>query len=286
MAGCAARTGEGFDHKTLGVGLITWAIKHEVLKIALSYGPHAFMLSFGDPRPYAAPIKQAGCRLICQVQDVVQAKLALEAGADLIVAEGTEAGGHGGVRATLSLVPAVVDAVGSVPVVAAGGIADGRGLAAALMLGAHGALMGTRFYASPEALGHYSAKQRIAQAAGSETVRTRVFDIVRGYEWPGGETGRALSNAFSRSWHGREGELAIAAHSEGPAFLTAVQNGDCDTMMVWASEAIDLIKSIEGAGELVSRIAAEAEARLRSVQELTSHWQTALSMSNRIRGLI
>ena len=152
-----------------------------MLDLALSYRPDAFMLSFGDPRPYAQAIKAADCKLICQVQTVAQARVALEAGADLLVAEGNEAGGHGGARSTLPLVPAVADAVAPVPVVAAGGIADGRGLAAALMLGAQGALMGTRFCASVEALGQPAAKERIVSASGDDTARTRVFDIVRGY---------------------------------------------------------------------------------------------------------
>ncbi|MES3012178.1 MAG: nitronate monooxygenase, partial [Pseudomonadota bacterium] len=138
--------------KAWGVGLITWSVDRSIVELVLSYRPQAVMLSFGDPRPHAAVIKAAGCRLICQVQDLAGARLACEAGADLIVAQGTEAGGHGGGRATLALVPAVVDAVTPIPVVAAGGIADGRGLAAVLMLGAHGALIGTRFYASDEAL--------------------------------------------------------------------------------------------------------------------------------------
>ena len=163
-----------------GVGLITWAIKREALDLALSYRPSAFVLSFGDPRPYAEAVRSAGCKLICQVQDVEQARVAKEAGADLIVAEGKEAGGHSGARSTLPLVPAVVDAVAPIPIVAAGGIADGRGLAAALMLGAHGALLGTRFYASIEAIGTDAAKARIAGAAGDDTARSRVFDIVRG----------------------------------------------------------------------------------------------------------
>src|SRR6185295_11375309 len=108
-----------------GVGLITWSIDRSVLDLALDYRPAAVLLSFGDPRPYAPAIKSARCKLICQVQDMGQALVAREAGADIIVAEGTEAGGHGGVRATLPFVPAVVDAVAPVPVVAAGGIGDG-----------------------------------------------------------------------------------------------------------------------------------------------------------------
>ncbi|MBA4115836.1 MAG: nitronate monooxygenase [Rubrobacter sp.] len=135
-----------------GVGLITWATTPETVQLALSYEPHALMLSFGDPRPYVPAIKEVGCKLICQVQDLAGARAAKAAGADVIVAQGTEAGGHGATRATLPLVPAVVDAVAPMPVLAAGGIADGRGLAAALMLGAQGVLMGTRFYAATESL--------------------------------------------------------------------------------------------------------------------------------------
>jgi len=150
-----------------GVGLITWSIDRSVLDLALGYRHAAFMLSFGDPRPYAQVIKSAGCKLICQVQDLQGARLAQEAGADIIVAQGTEGGGHASGRATLPLVPAVMDAVAPTPVVAAGGIADGRGLAAALMLGGQGALIGTRFYASAEALGQERAKQRIVAAQGN-----------------------------------------------------------------------------------------------------------------------
>lgn len=247
-----------------GVGLITWAANPELVALALTYRPHAFMLSFGDPMPYVAAIKAAGCKLICQVQDLDSARQARDAGADLIVAQGTEGGGHGGVRATLPLVPAVVDAVAPIPVIAAGGIADGRGLAAALMLGAQGALLGTRFYACTEALGHERAKQRIADAVGGETARTRVFDIVRGYDWPGGYTGRAIVNRFMQRWQGQEGALATDVESERGAFYEAAQAGDTDTAMVWAGEVVDLIDRIEDAATLVERIGQGAEAQLRA----------------------
>src|SRR5215218_9025552 len=133
-----------------GVGFITWHADRESVDLALSYNPSVVFLSFGDPLKYAPLIKAAGCSLICQVQEVEEARQAVAAGADVIVAQGSEAGGHGAVRATLPLVPAVVDAVAPIPVLAAGGIADGRGLAAALMLGAQGAVLGTRFSAASE----------------------------------------------------------------------------------------------------------------------------------------
>ncbi len=246
-----------------GVGLITWSIERPVFDLVMGYRPDAFMLSFGDPRPYAQAIKSAGCKLICQVQDLQGARLAQEAGADLIVAQGTQAGGHASRRATLPLVPAVADAVAPTPVVAAGGIADGRGLAAALMLGAHGALIGTRFYASTEALGQERAKYRIVAAQGDQTARTRVFDIVRGYAWPPQYTGRALRNRFMDRWDSRESDLAAALEAERPAYQVSTREGDYDTAMVWAGEAVDLIESVESAAALVARIGSEAEAQLQ-----------------------
>jgi len=246
-----------------GVGLITWSVDRGIIDLVLGYQPHAVMLSFGDPRPYVPAIKSAGCRLICQVQNVEDAQMAQQAGADIIVAQGTEAGGHGGSRATLPLVPAVVDAVAPIPVVVAGGIADGRGLAAALMLGAYGALIGTRFYASTEALGQDRAKHRIVAARGNETARTRVFDIVRGYAWPGAYTGRALHNRFMMRWDGSESDLAAALEAERTVYQVAARDGDYDTAVVWAGEVVDLIKRVEGAATLVARISAEAETQLR-----------------------
>ncbi|MGB7480701.1 MAG: nitronate monooxygenase [Burkholderiaceae bacterium] len=259
-----------------GVGLITWAADDALLRYVLEFQPHAVMLSFGDPRRFAAAIKDAGCKLICQVQDIAGARLAQEAGADLIVAQGTEGGGHGAVRATLPLVPAVVDSVAPLPVIAAGGIADGRGLAAALMLGAQGALLGTRFFASTEALGSAAIKARLVEAGGEQTQRTRVFDIVRGYHWPAGFTGRALRNRFMARWDNDEAGLARALETEQQAFQAAVAADDHDTVMVWASEAVDLIHSTEPAATLVARICLQAEAQLRNGARLIDETPFAL----------
>ena len=198
-----------------GVGLITWYASPEVVDLALSYHPAAFLLSFGDVRPYVDAIKAAGCTLLCQVQDVEAAREAVAAGADFIVAQGQRGRWPWRLRATLPLVPAVVDAVAPVPVLAAGGIADGRGLAAALMLGAQGAMLGTRFSAASEALTHERAKARMVAARAADTVQTRVFDIIRGYgAWPAPFAARALRNDFFARWHGREGELEAALETE------------------------------------------------------------------------
>jgi nitronate monooxygenase len=248
-----------------GVGLITWYASPEVVELALSYRPAVFLLSFGDVRPYADAIKAAGCTLFCQVQDIDAAREAVAAGADFIVAQGNEAGGHSAVRATLPLVPAVVDAVAPMPVLAAGGIADGRGLAAALMLGAQGALLGTRFAAASEALTHERAKARMVAAHAADTVQTRVFDIIRGYgAWPAPFAARALRNAFFARWEGREGDLEAALAMEQPVYERAVATGDVTTAMILAGEAVDLIDAVVPAAELVRQIGAEAVAQLRA----------------------
>lgn len=252
----------------VGCGFITWSLaeRSHLLDRALDHKPAAVMLSFGDPKPFVAAIKRAGAQMICQVQSVAQAVEAADLGADIVVAQGTEAGGHGASRSTLALVPAVVDAVRErneqVVVVAAGGIADGRGLAAALMLGAHGVLVGTRFLASNEALTPAPAKARILAARGDDTLRTRVFDIARRLDWPAIYTGRALRNDFSRQWHGREAELERSLPAEAPRYAKAAEANDVDTAVVFAGEAVDLVHRIEPARDIVSSIVRDAEAAL------------------------
>lgn len=254
----------------VGCGFITWSMarRPEVLDLALARKPAVVMLSFGDPRPFGAKIKAAGTRLICQVQTMAHTQQALEAGADVIVAQGAEAGGHGSTRATLPFVPAVVDAVAraapEVVVVAAGGIADGRGLAAALMLGAEGVLVGTRFYASEEAAAHPAAKARAAAASGEETVRTSTTDIVRKIDWPAEFTIRVLRNQFVDAWHGAEDRLMAAREREQPRYQAAVAAGDFSTACVIVGEAVALIGGVAPAREIVERMVREAETALQA----------------------
>jgi nitronate monooxygenase len=138
------------------------------------------------------------------------------------------------------------------------------------MLGAQGALLGTRFYASKEALGHDAAKQRIAAAEGDHTGLTYAFDVVRGLPWPAAYPGRALRNRFMERWDGRERALAEVTEVEGPAYQEAVHRADYETAVVWAGEAVDLVDRVEGAAALVWRISAEAEARLRCAAALVA----------------
>lgn len=244
-----------------GVGFITWSLARQpqLVDLALDAGARAIMLSFSDPAPFAARIKARGALMICQVQSDETAKLALDAGADVLVAQGTDAGGHGGTRGTMSLVPAIVDlAAGRVPVVAAGGIADGRGLAASLALGAAGVLMGTRFYACQEADGADEAKRRICAAGGGDTTRGILFDIARQNVWPEPYTGRCLVNEHVRRWKGREVELMQQARSVGAEYAAARAAGNFDVAAVIAGEAVGLIHDIPTAREIIDRMVKQA----------------------------
>ena len=245
-----------------GIGFITWSMakQPELLDIALEARPRAIMLSFGDPQPFAPRIKAAGSLLICQVQTEDMARQALDAGADILIAQGTEAGGHGASRTTLDIVPAIVDlAAGRVPVVAAGGIADGRGLAAMIVMGASGVLLGTRFYASVECDGAVEAKKRICAATASDTLRGMIFDISRKIWWPAPFTARTLINDHARRWAGRETELVHSVEAVAAEYNAARDAGNYDVAAVFAGQAVGLIHDIPPAAEIVERIVTEAD---------------------------
>jgi nitronate monooxygenase len=246
-----------------GVGFQSWAVDVGTVERALQFSPRAVMLSFGDPRPFIGPIRDAGAVLIIQATDLEEARQAVDLGADVIVAQGTESGGHGARRgrSTLPFVPIVVDLAAPVPVLAAGGIADGRGVAAALVLGAAGALIGTRFQASAEALVDPSISKAILEGQGEDTERSTVLDIARGSRWPAEYPGRTLSHPFLDEWRGREDELAADAGAKR-AYQEGVKRGDLTPIPVWASEAIDLINDLPPAAELVGTLAAQAEDAL------------------------
>ena len=183
----------------------------------------------------------------------------MDLGADVIVAQGTEGGGHGARRgrSTLPFVPIVVDLAAPTPVLAAGGIADGRGVAAVLALGAAGALLGTRFQATAEALADPSISQAILAGRGEDTERSTVLDIARGSRWPSKYSGRTLGHPFLDQWRGREAELAADADAQR-AYRDGVARGDLPPLPVWASEAIDLISDLPSAADLAGVLAAQA----------------------------
>lgn len=199
--------------------------------------------------------------LISQVQTVADARRAVQVGADIIIAQGQDSGGHGRRgRGTMSLVPAIVDAVGPVPVVAAGGIADGRGLAAALMLGAAGVTLGTRLYASNESISDPAADELLVSRSGDDTVRTAAFDDIRGPAWPVGYDGRVIVNSFVGSWDDRHGTQRETLED---TYRGAADN-DYSIQPLWAGEGLDLIDAITPAAEIIARIVADASRLLET----------------------
>ena len=258
----------------VGCGLITWSLaqKPELLDEVLDRSPKALMLSFGAPVRFAERIKAAGVPLICQIQTLAHARVAIEANADVIVAQGGEAGGHGGARAVLTLVPEIADLLAreapDTVLVAAGGIADGRGLAAALMLGADGVLVGSRFVASTEAVISEGFRQAIIAADGDSTVKTHVMDIVRGYEWPKEFSGRALNDGFIARWHGREAALSAPDTNavERERFWAGFSDGDTDRAGLFVGEAVGLIHDVRAAGSIIDEMVAEADRLLAEAE--------------------
>jgi nitronate monooxygenase len=248
-----------------GIGFLTWGLTHEVLDAAIAQEPSAIMLSFGDPKPFVDTIRATDIAVMVQVTSMEEARRALEVGADVIVAQGSEAGGHGGGRATLPFVPAVVDIAGTTPVLAAGGIADGRGLAAALTLGAAGAMIGTRFEATPEALLDADEVEAIIAAQTVDTTRGRAIDVASGAAWPEQYPARTLRNRFTDEWQGRESELDDSVRQ---LYLDAVARRDFDYVPIWAGEAVDMVTGSNDAAVVVAQIVAQADRAIDAVGRL------------------
>ena len=245
----------------VGIGFIAFALaeRPDTLQVALDANPVAIQLSFGDPRPFASSIHDHGTLLICQVQSDEEIERALEAEADVLIAQGRDSGGHGrGDRGTMGLVPSLVDRVTPLPVAAAGGIADGRGLAAAIALGAGGVSLGTRFLASPEANSNAAEAAAVLAGRSIDTVRTSVVDVIRGPRWPDGLDGRILRNRLTESWNGREDDEATRR-----LYLES-RPDDRTIRETWAGEGVDLITTLEPAAAMVETIAAEAANALNA----------------------
>jgi NAD(P)H-dependent flavin oxidoreductase YrpB (nitropropane dioxygenase family) len=204
-----------------------------------------------------------------QADTLDEAQRAAEAGADVIVAQGTEGGGHVGVMATLPLARMVIRALPDMPVVVAGGIADGPGIASALVLGGDGALLGTRFLATNEAPLPDGYKRAIVESDGHDTLISEIPDIVSGTVWPGAYA-RVRRNAFMNEWIGREGELRRRWREVLPQIQAARAAGDAERGTLLMGEDAGLIDSIEPAAALVERLAADAETALRERARLLS----------------
>jgi nitronate monooxygenase len=259
----------GATDKPWGVGFLSWALEKDALAWVLEQRPHAVMLSFGDPSPYAEMVLKAGIALLIQVTDLEEAARAVDVGATFVVAQGSEAGGHGGGRATLPFVPAVIDAVGPTSVLVAGGIADGRGVAAALALGGAGAVIGTRFEACDESLISSGLREVLLDRKGSDTERTHLLDVARGSQWPSRYSARVVTNPFLDQWRGRELELLQDAEALS-TYKAAAKRNDPAAVSIWAGECLDLIHEIRGAEGLVGELAADAEEQLRRALDVTA----------------
>ena len=260
----------------LGCGFITWKLDQDasaldwLLDQPADQRPRAVMLSFGDPRPYAARIARAGVDLICQVQQLAQLPQAIEAGATVVVAQGAEAGGHGmnalNGRATLSFVPEVADWLAAQApdtlLLAAGGIADGRTLAAALMLGADGALVGSRLWATQESLAAEGAKRQATQTTGDGTARSAIFDILRRKNWPEPYDFRAIRNDLHRRLEPRLDSLRAHPEAARAEYEAAVAAGDYTAAHATVGEAVGLINDCPLAQAVLQRMADQARERL------------------------
>ncbi len=250
--------------RSFGVGFISsFPDIDDLVQVALEERVAAINHSFADPTPYVVEAHAVGVKIFAQVQTVAQAIRAAQAGVDLIIAQGTEAGGHTGNAGTLALVPAVVDAVGAIPVVAAGGIGDGRGLAAVLMLGAVGAWLGTRFVASHEWGGQQWEQAAVLAATADDTVRTAVFDRVRKAPFPVGIADRMLRNAFTDAWQGREEAIEQQRQVLQGEIAQAAAQHNTQAVDISAGVAVGLIQTVAPAAMIIQQLIQEAEHVLR-----------------------
>ncbi len=254
--------------KPFGVNLLLCFPIEDQVAICLEEKVTALSFFWGDPSPYVQRAHDAGILVLHQVGSVAAARQSAQAGVDIIIAQGVEAGGHvAGEVSTLVLVPQVVDTVGPTPVAAAGGIADARGMAAVLALGADAAVLGTRFLAAKESRAHPHYKQKLIDAVAVDTVHTTLF----GYGWPNAPV-RTLRTAFVDEWRedvtrGQEsrpdepvvGHTTIAGH-EMPVLRfmgmppNASSTGDIELRSLLAGQSVGLIKEIKSVEEIVREL--------------------------------
>ena len=254
----------------------------DALSVCLEERVPVISTFWGDPASVSARVHEDGALHLHTVGEVDEAKQAVAAGVDVVVAQGFEAGGHvRGRTSTMALVPAVVDAIGSVPVVATGGIADGRGIAAALALGAQGAMLGTRFLAAAEAATHEVYRQRLVRATGADAVYTRCFDG----GWPDAPH-RVLDNATLRRWEaaGRpaaphrpgEGDV-VAVDAEGREHYRyedlvplPAMTGDLSDMALYAGQSVNLVREVLPAGRLIQDLVSQAATTADFLRDFVS----------------
>lgn len=247
-----------------GIGLVDWVIRTQpgLLEDALAAGPALLSVSFGTDWSWVAKAHDAGIPTVTQVYDGLGARQAVDAGVDILVARGSEGGGHGEVKlATLPLLDDVLDALdgAAVPVLAGGGIASARSLAAVLAAGASGAWVGTRLAACPEALTGDGSRRALIAARATDTAVTRAFDVARGLPWPAKFPSRVLANDFVARWTGHEDALDVSACDE---LAAAVAADDRRVAPVDAGEGVGMIRDDASVGEVMEQMCAGAERLL------------------------
>lgn len=256
------------SNRGFGVGFITpYLDDHaEQLDVVFDAGVEVITLSFSDPRPWLGKIKAAGCKAICQVHNFELARIAVEEGADVIAVQGSEAGGHSGGQSLLLALARALDAFPDTPVIASGGIADGRTLAAVLATGADGAWIGTGFRAVTECREiNQEERAAILAADGTSTIRSRVTDIIKhkaqgGRAWPSDIANRTARTPMVERWHGREDALQSAIE-KNPSGFAETPAGEKAYLF---SDATGFIQKEETAADFMARICSEATAHLRA----------------------
>ena len=244
-----------------GIGLVDWVMRTEagLLEEALAARPVLLSVSFGSDWSWVGKARDAGIATATQVYDAAGARQAVDAGVDILIARGSEGGGHGDVKlGTLPLLDAVLDAV-SVPVLAGGGIASPRSLAAVLAAGASGAWVGTRLAACPEALTGDGSRRALIAARATDTAVTRVFDVAKGLPWPARFPSRVLANDFVARWTGKEEVLDRSACDELAAATAA---DDRSIAPVDAGQSVGMIRDDASVGEVIERMCTGAERLL------------------------
>jgi len=245
-------------------------LNQEAFALTLTAKPSIISLALGEPGDLVKRAHDVGILVMQQVHTVKQARQAAEREVDVIIAQGSEAGGFGGTVAALALVPQVVDAVSPIPVVAAGGSADGRGLAAALVLGAQGINVGTRFLATREAPISEGWKQAILAAESEDAVKVEVWNDM--FPLPGGggygTVPRALRTPFIEEWQQRRDDARREAERLQGEVNAALQQGRLHETVPFSGQTTGLIRDILPAGDIVRSIVAQAEEALKRASQL------------------
>jgi NAD(P)H-dependent flavin oxidoreductase YrpB (nitropropane dioxygenase family) len=260
LAGIRQRTDRPF-----GVGFVVEHLDEDAFQACLDAAVPAVMFFRGDPATVVERAKRAGCVVLYQITTVAEAIEAASAGADILIAQGQEAGGHVGPEPLARLLPAVTQTVPDRPVLAAGGIVDGEGLAEVIHMGAAGACLGTRFLATHEAPASAGHKQAIVEAKAGSTIRSPMWDLIWGRPWPGVEV-RAIANAITDRWADRPSEVLAHRDAIRARLETAIRADEVAEMDLLAGAGVGRIATIRAAGALVVEIADDAHRILSDDQ--------------------